>query len=542
MGKHSRPRTPLRPFARAVSCAPARPFASAAAVSGLAAAGGLVLSALAAAPASALPDGTVYAVAASQVYAVDEPGGALVPLPGALPFATDAAARQPGTGLLYVVSATPGPDGRFAVAAYDPAAQLPAVLPATLDVPLTGLAFAPDGRLHGIAGDSLVEIDPTTGAELSRSPVAGLPSGARADLAYAPDGTAYVLTDAGLFALPPGATVAAYAAAPGAATAASSGLAVTADGRVLSGTASADGSSLVTDAQGLPVATGTALALTDLASEPGAPAPPPAAPGAGAVPPVVAATPAALPPAPAAATSPATAAPPTPAVPAPALPVPALPAPALPARALPTPLAATAAPVPAPPFFTSPTAPTSPAASPSHLEPAPVATPAGGEGAARPAAASRPRSLAPAGTAALPAAAPTARPDRLTLPAGERTGTATVLANDALHDVSYPVVVAKEPDHGSAEVLSDGRVRYTAERGFSGDDSLTYALVGPDGEPSVAVLRVSVPPAAMTVAQSAPARLARTGADVRTLASAAIVLLAAGAGLCAVGRRRRQER
>nr|WP_269204711.1 Ig-like domain-containing protein [Motilibacter deserti] len=195
----------------------------------------------------------------------------------------------------------------------------------------------------------------------------------------------------------------------------------------------------------------------------------------------------------------------------------------VPAPGAPVPAPATPAPVPGAPAGA--TATPGPTTTPASTAADPVDT------------ASRARRAAAngAGAAAAYATAPTTRPDSLKVASGERTAVANVLANDALHGVDYPVMLAAEPAHGTAEVLTDGRVRYTADEGYRGTDELTYALVGPDGDPAVAALSIDVAgPAA-----AAPATLPRTGADVKVLAGAAIALLASGSALCALARRRR---
>jgi len=70
-----------------------------------------------------------------------------------------------------------------------------------------------------------------------------------------------------------------------------------------------------------------------------------------------------------------------------------------------------------------------------------------------------------------------------------------VLANDSDPDGDTLALVAVgTPQNGRAEVLSDGRVRYTPRADFFGSDRFSYTVADPSGARSVATVTVSVTP------------------------------------------------
>jgi VCBS repeat-containing protein len=72
-----------------------------------------------------------------------------------------------------------------------------------------------------------------------------------------------------------------------------------------------------------------------------------------------------------------------------------------------------------------------------------------------------------------------------------------VLANDSDPDGDALVLVAVgTPQNGIAQVLGDGRVRYTPRADFFGSDQFTYTVADPSGARSVATVTLSVTPVA----------------------------------------------
>lgn len=123
-------------------------------------------------PAQAALDTRLYGVATTAVYVVAEGTGATTPVGQALPFGSNAAARQPGNGYLYFFGNTALPAGspnagRFPVGRFDISTGVSETLPGTVDASLVRLTFTPDGRLYGMAGDAgLREFDPATGNQI----------------------------------------------------------------------------------------------------------------------------------------------------------------------------------------------------------------------------------------------------------------------------------------------------------------------------------------------------------------------------------------
>src|SRR5690606_29688036 len=73
-----------------------------------------------------------------------------------------------------------------------------------------------------------------------------------------------------------------------------------------------------------------------------------------------------------------------------------------------------------------------------------------------------------------------------------------VTAND--HDVEdgfFPgsgITIVEAPEHGSVEVLPDGRIRYTPETDYVGQDQFTYTLTDSEGavsQPATVTLTVT---------------------------------------------------
>lgn len=78
---------------------------------------------------------------------------------------------------------------------------------------------------------------------------------------------------------------------------------------------------------------------------------------------------------------------------------------------------------------------------------------------------------------------------------GAQPRTIEVLANDTDADGDVLVVgTVNSPAHGVVAV-NDGVIEYTAEDGFSGDDTFAYRVFDPSGESAEAIVTVSVSPA-----------------------------------------------
>ncbi len=89
-------------------------------------------------------------------------------------------------------------------------------------------------------------------------------------------------------------------------------------------------------------------------------------------------------------------------------------------------------------------------------------------------------------------AIPIAVDDMADVDSGE-TVTVNVLTNDqGLADVPIVISISQGPDNGSAQVLADNRISYTADNNFSGNDSIGYTVTDNDGETSSATVAVTV--------------------------------------------------
>src|SRR5690606_27131885 len=88
--------------------------------------------------------------------------------------------------------------------------------------------------------------------------------------------------------------------------------------------------------------------------------------------------------------------------------------------------------------------------------------------------------------------APVATDDAADLVAGGSVSVA-VLGNDSDPDGdALSVGIVTGPGNGTAEVLDDGRIRYTAAEGFTGTDSVTYRIADGRGGTAEAVLTLPV--------------------------------------------------
>lgn len=141
-------------------------------------------------------DTTLYAVASNVLYRVDEATGATTALPGTLPFNTNAAARQPGSDLIFFVEAA----STARVGTYNVVTGAMQTLTGTVPASFTRLAFRSDGRLFGMADNTLYELNVSSGAVVTSSTVTGtLPSTGGGDLAFTPDNDAYVIVGSTLY-------------------------------------------------------------------------------------------------------------------------------------------------------------------------------------------------------------------------------------------------------------------------------------------------------------------------------------------------------
>ena len=73
------------------------------------------------------------------------------------------------------------------------------------------------------------------------------------------------------------------------------------------------------------------------------------------------------------------------------------------------------------------------------------------------------------------------------------SGKARELANyQNLDDVPIAVSLASDPGNGSAFVLADNRISYTADSDFVGIDSFIYSVIDADGDNSYGAVSITV--------------------------------------------------
>lgn len=176
-------------------------------------AGGFALTGLlVAAPAQAALDTRLFGVASTVVYRIDETSGVATALTGGTAFATNAAARQPASTLIYY-TANAASAGVYAVGTYDVTSGATATLAGTVNAGLARLAFTPSGDLYGMNGTALYHIDPNNGSTLAQTTVTsvggpGITGGG--DIAFQADGTAYIVAGTSLYRMPAPYTTATY--------------------------------------------------------------------------------------------------------------------------------------------------------------------------------------------------------------------------------------------------------------------------------------------------------------------------------------------
>jgi hypothetical protein len=138
---------------------------------------------------------------------------------------------------------------------------------------------------------------------------------------------------------------------------------------------------------------------------------------------------------------------------------------------------------------------------------------------------------------------PVADDDRVT--AGpDGSVTIPVLGNDHDPDETIApgqVTIVTLPAHGTATVDADGKIRYVADGGFGGIDTLVYRICDAGGLCDDATVSVTVEGAVIEAPAPAAPSLPRTGVEAAREAGLAVLLIATGALLLGAGRRRRRS-
>ena len=148
-------------------------------------------------------DNTLYGVtnnAPFTIYTIDTSTGLATPV-GTLAFSTAAIARSPTTGLIYYTDLNPTA-GLYNIATWNPATSANTILSGTINVYLPRLAFRSDGTLYGMdSNNNLYTLSTATGAILTTTPISGggLGLGLGGDIAFAPDGTLYLVAGTNLY-------------------------------------------------------------------------------------------------------------------------------------------------------------------------------------------------------------------------------------------------------------------------------------------------------------------------------------------------------
>jgi uncharacterized repeat protein (TIGR01451 family) len=149
-------------------------------------------------------DNTLYGVTNNSpfnIYTIDTSTGVATSV-GTLSFSTAAIARSPTTGLIYYTDLN-ATGGQYNVATWNPTTSANTILSGTINVYLPRLAFRSDGTLYGMdSNNRLYTLSTATGAILTTSgPVTGggLTTGLGGDIAFAPDGTLYLIAGTNLY-------------------------------------------------------------------------------------------------------------------------------------------------------------------------------------------------------------------------------------------------------------------------------------------------------------------------------------------------------
>jgi len=126
---------------------------------------------------------------------------------------------------------------------------------------------------------------------------------------------------------------------------------------------------------------------------------------------------------------------------------------------------------------------------------------------------------------------PIANSDSANVNSGE-TVNINVLANDqGLLDVPIVVSISVNPADGSAQVLADNRISYTADNTFIGDDTFEYTIMDADGDASTATIIVGVIDPNANVLPVANDDLANVWVDIQFGGNVVIDVLANDQGL-----------
>ena len=147
-------------------------------------------------------DDTLYAITNNSpfnIYTVNPLTGVATSA-GTLSFSSAGLARNPTTGVIFY-TAINASGGKYSVATWDPATSTNTTLSTNLlTVYLPRLAFKSDGTLYGMdSNNNLYTLSTSTGGILTTTAISGIPTGLGGDLAFAPDGTLYVIAGANLY-------------------------------------------------------------------------------------------------------------------------------------------------------------------------------------------------------------------------------------------------------------------------------------------------------------------------------------------------------
>jgi uncharacterized repeat protein (TIGR01451 family) len=218
-------------------------------------------------------DNTLYGVTSNSpftIYTVNTTTGAAASV-GNLGFASNAIARQPGTGLVYYYGINPV-GGVYQCGTWDPATNTNTTLSGGIAAYLPRLAFRSDGVLYGMDSNNvLYTLNTATGSIASTVGTVsggGLATGLGGDMGFSPTGTLYLAAGTNLYTI--SGTTSALVGATGVPTAIA-GLAFATDGSLYASETTA-GNSLIyklstTTGAGTLVGSSSAT-LTDLGNLP----------------------------------------------------------------------------------------------------------------------------------------------------------------------------------------------------------------------------------------------------------------------------------
>ena len=150
-------------------------------------------------PAVALPsppDNTVYGNVGTTLYTITPSTGAAVSV-GTLSFATAGIARDPITGRVYYADSS----ATGLIAYWDPTTGTNTTLPTALGFATNRLGFRADGVMFSMnpSTNNIYVIDRNTGNPTIVATVQGVPLNGGGDMAFAPNGDLYIVTNSTIF-------------------------------------------------------------------------------------------------------------------------------------------------------------------------------------------------------------------------------------------------------------------------------------------------------------------------------------------------------